>query len=388
MTKKDIAEIRKRYRIDRHSFTRIAGCYVNSEKEIVASFSESPISMEEDDLFKYIEIAKKSLSGRVGDKILELQFNDDAGKNVSESLLKIVESGLKDDDTVKPLFDMIISSYDCPGNYLIIVFHDNYDVPSKAEDGINLDESDTVFSYMLVAICPVNLSKPGLGYIDDEERIGSLLQEWTAAPVDTAFMYPAFSDRAADLYHTAFYSRKPDQAHHELMETMGLVTRLSETEKRGGFTDLVKDAADKDNIDEQMFNVADGLSAYIDKNRELNGKDSEVLITPNDIGDILTDAGFDEETADGLKEKYMGTFPDQSDQPLATDLIDHKLLKNQRLYHEKQALQREVARLNKRTDDNGAVMIQIPDALKDTVKKEIIDGQEYIIIPAEAVSVG
>lgn len=139
MTKKDIAEIRKRYRIDRHSFTRIAGCYVNSEKEIVASFSESPISMEEDDLFKYIEIAKKSLSGRVGDKILELQFNDDAGKNVSESLLKIVESGLKDDDTVKPLFDMIISSYDCPGNYLIIVFHDNYDVPSKAEDGINLN---------------------------------------------------------------------------------------------------------------------------------------------------------------------------------------------------------------------------------------------------------
>ena len=39
-----------------------------------------------------------------------------------------------------------------------------YDVPSRAEDHAKLDESEEVYEYLLCALCPVELSKPGLGY--------------------------------------------------------------------------------------------------------------------------------------------------------------------------------------------------------------------------------
>lgn len=69
-------------------------------------------------------------------------------------------------------YDMIIDSYDYVGNYLILIFHDAYDVMTKTSDNDKLDESEEVYEYLLCAICPVNLTKPGLGYREDETASG------------------------------------------------------------------------------------------------------------------------------------------------------------------------------------------------------------------------
>ena len=72
------------------------------------------------------------------------------------------ESRLKNDDLMDTFYDMIIDSYDYVGNYLILIFHDAYDVMTKTSDNDKLDESEEVYEYLLCAICPVNLTKPGL----------------------------------------------------------------------------------------------------------------------------------------------------------------------------------------------------------------------------------
>ena len=66
---------------------------------------------------------------------------------------------------------MVIESYDYAGNYLILLFHDACDVMTKTTDNNALDETEEVFEYLLCAICPVQLSKPGLGYREDENRL-------------------------------------------------------------------------------------------------------------------------------------------------------------------------------------------------------------------------
>ena len=40
---------------------------------------------------------------------------------------------------------MIIDSYDYVGNYLILIFHDAYDVMTKTLDNDKLDESEEVY---------------------------------------------------------------------------------------------------------------------------------------------------------------------------------------------------------------------------------------------------
>lgn len=69
-------------------------------------------------------------------------------------------------------YDLVIENYSYVGNYLILVFHDAYDVMTKTSDNNKLDESEEVYEYLLCAICPVTLTKPGLGYREDENRIG------------------------------------------------------------------------------------------------------------------------------------------------------------------------------------------------------------------------
>ena len=51
-----------------------------------------------------------------------------------------------------------------------------------------MDESEEVYKYMLCAICPVTLSKPGLGYLEKEQRIGARIRDWVVGAPETGFL--------------------------------------------------------------------------------------------------------------------------------------------------------------------------------------------------------
>ena len=74
MNKKDILELKKRFKKNNCTFTKMCGCYVNGEKNILLKFRETFLNLEEDDYFKYLEIAKKVLSGTIDNNLLELNF--------------------------------------------------------------------------------------------------------------------------------------------------------------------------------------------------------------------------------------------------------------------------------------------------------------------------
>ena len=74
MNKKEIAEIRKQLNPTRQTITRICGCYVSAEKEKITTFSQSFGLLEEEEIFKYLDIFKKSLSGTLGKNLLNMDF--------------------------------------------------------------------------------------------------------------------------------------------------------------------------------------------------------------------------------------------------------------------------------------------------------------------------
>ena len=174
MNKKDILELKRRFKKDACTFTRLCGCYVDADHNKVTSFGETFLNLEDEEFYKYLEIAKKIMSGTIGNNLLELEFPtaEEAAGGRQQFLMGLRESALKNDDLMDAFYDLVIDSYDYVGNYLILVFHDAYDVMTKTSDNNKLDESEEVYEYLLCAICPVNLTKPGLGYREDENRIG------------------------------------------------------------------------------------------------------------------------------------------------------------------------------------------------------------------------
>ena len=74
MNKKEISEIKKQFTPENCSITRICGCYVDGEKNKKTELKEAFLSLSEEEMFKYFEIFRKSLSGTIGKNLMNMEF--------------------------------------------------------------------------------------------------------------------------------------------------------------------------------------------------------------------------------------------------------------------------------------------------------------------------
>ncbi len=398
MNKKEVMEIKRRFKKESATFSRMCGCYVNSEKEKLLTFGETFLNIEEEEMFKYMDIASKVLSGRIGDQLMELTFEslggeDDGMSGMQTALLEIRDSRLLDDELLDSFYDNVIASYNCVGNYLILLYHDVYDIPMKTTDNMLLDDSDEVYDYILCAICPVNLSKSGLGYDQKENRIAPLMRDWVVGAPDSGFIYPAFTERSADLHSILMYTRNvkdPDRGFWE--EGIHAVGRLTSTEKRMAFNNMLEKTigGEPEEIKETILDVEEELSAFIAEKQEKIADDEEVFLEPEDVKIILTDSGIPEHKANRVAESYESFFPEEV--PMAKEILDEKALKNSELRSEKKELARQVVKLTDQLRNAGLITedgeevpiaIKVDDDRADQITAAIVDGRRCIVIPLD-----
>ena len=408
MRKKDILELKKRLKKDYCTFTKMCGCYVNGEKNVILKFRETFLNLEEDDYFKFLEIARKVLSGTIGNNILELNFplNEDLINEKQVSLMQLKNSKLKDDSILDDFYNSIIDSYDYTGNFLILIFHDAYDVITKTKDNLKLDESEEVYEYVLCAICPVSLSEPGLRYYEDEHKIKARIRDWVVNPPTNGFVFPAFIDRSTDVNSVMYYTKNAKDSHPELMEeALGCSSKQTATIQKETFQSIIKDSldADEEKADKIFMEVQDNLNAMIEEHNAIyEDTDSEPkTLTNKDIQNLLIESGVPEEATTKIEESYVESFGD--DLPLAENLIDAKVLKANEQRKKEEHLEKQVAILQTRleevkkevaADNNDEeyvnleennpeydVILQVKPEKVPQIKSEIIDGQKCIIIP-------
>ena len=74
MNKKEISEIKKQFTPSHCAITRICGCYVDAEKEKKAQMKEMFLTLPEEEMFKYFDIFRKTLSGTLGKNLVNMEF--------------------------------------------------------------------------------------------------------------------------------------------------------------------------------------------------------------------------------------------------------------------------------------------------------------------------
>lgn len=399
ITKGDVQELRRRLKKTECTFGRLCGCYVNSGKQIVTKFTEQFSELEEDEYYKYLEIAKKTFSGTLGANLLELEFDrSDSGIEHQKYLLTLKDSKLANEELLDRLYEQVIEEYSYPGNYLIVVYHDVYDVPSKATSGEDQDESTELYAYCVCAVCPVELAKPALGYKEDENRIGARERDWVVGLPDLGFVYPAFANRGSDVNAVMYYVKTGRPSHPEFIENvLGCVAQRTAAEDKLAFKNVVHDAfgEDEEQADAAFFQMQKTISAMVAE-REEDDSLPPVELTAEAVSGLATEAEVPDSVRAQIEKSYEQVFGDQP--PQAHNVLDSRLVEEGTVKAHTAALEQKVAVLQQELahqaanaadadeDDvpweTGTVIdVRMSQERAVNVHTEVVEGQKCLVIP-------
>lgn len=414
MNKKEVLELKRRFKKEAATFTRVCGCYVDGNHNKVCKFGNTFLNLEEDEFYKYLEIANKALSGTIGNNLLELKFpieEEEVGGR-QHILMALRASKLEDENLLDTFYDLVIDTYDHAGNYLIVLFHDAYDVMSRTSDNNNLDESEEVYEYLICAICPVDLSKPGLGFLEEEHRIGPRVRDWVVGAVDTAFLFPAFNDRSTDIHSILFYTKNTKEPHSEFMANgLGCGIERTATEQKMAFHSIVRNVlgAEDEHTDDVLLDLQQNLSDMIDEYAETHDDDEDVFLLDKEVvTKLLADSEISEEKAAKIEKSVDEAFGEKP--PAAENVIDSKALVQNELRVEKMALEDQVGTLTVQLNEKDEalaertsqliekqeeidnyiaetktydVVLRVKPEKASQIKSQVINGQKCLVIPMD-----
>lgn len=363
MNEKEIGEIRRRLRPEKNTVSHICGCYVNEKREVISMFDQPVLRMSAEETEAYLALFKRSLSGTVGKNLIGVEF---ATRQVAEGdehklLMALRDSDLHDIDAVKAFYDRVIQNLTIEGNYVILLAHDTYDVPYRAKDGERMDDaSSEVYSYIVCSICPVKGVKPALSYDFDDSIFHNRDGGWVVSAPALGFLFPAFDNRATNLYNALYYCHDVKENHREFADAVfhAEIPMPAAAQKETFQSVLEETLAEECNYD-VVQGVSDQMTRRIEEHQE--NKDSDPpTVTVREMRAALESCGVSPERAEAFEDRCGESFgADAAISP--QNLVDTK--------------QMEI-----RTPD---VVIKVSPERSDLIETRVINGTKYILICAE-----
>lgn len=362
MNEKEIAEIRRRFRPEKSNITHVRGCYVNENREIISQFSQSLAIAEQEESEQILGCLKRALSGTLGKNLIDVTFSTQQVVDSEEHrlLMALRNSSLNDEEALETFYQKVIQSLTMEGNYMILLAFDTYDVPYRSQDGeIQEEASNQVYSYIVCSICPVKMTKPALSYFVQDNLLHNRRVDWLLAPPEVGFLFPAFDDRATNLYNALYYSRNIAENHKELADALfRCELPMPAAEQRETFETVLGDTLDEDCSYDVVQSVQERLQEMIQEHKER--RETEPLtLSKKTVKTVLGGCGVPEPRLEAFEEKYDEAFgADTEISP--RNLVDNKL--------------------QVRTPD---VTIQVNPERSDLIQTRVINGSKYILIRAE-----
>lgn len=359
MTRKELNEIKSQYTLEDCGILRLCGCYVDGERNKITQFNENFLNLPEEEKHKYFDIFKKTLSGTSGKNLVDMKFNVDAyaDEGARTFLMNLRDSGLKDDRLLNEFYDRIINNYSYVGNYLILLINQVYDIPAVTTDNIEMDDaSDEVYSYILCSICHVNLSKPGLGYDEEDNNFHDKKQNHMVDVPDVGFLFPAFNKRSADEDMTLFYTKDVSEFEDGLIDCLlDCAVPLPAKQQKETFTSLVNEALGEEADLEIVKNIHENLEQIIEEKKQESP--APVMLDKTEMKDLLEKSGVKEEKLENFEEHFEMAAGEHG-KLVASNVSSGK-------------------KFEVKTPD---VVIKINSDKTDIVSTQIIDGRQCLVI--------
>jgi len=363
MNTKEIGEIRRHIRRDRSNMTAIYGCYVNGNKEIVSEFRQSTGMMSENEGEKYFSLMKRVLSGTIGKNLIDIRFKTSQvaeGEN-HKLLMELRKTGLSDDTLRMQFYQKVMESAPLEDNYLILMGCDSYDVPFKSkDDSRDSGRSDETYTFLLCAVCPVKQTKATLHYVPEEKIFhDGGITNVVSAP-ELGFLFPAFDDRATNIYNALYYTHSPKENHEAFVDAVFQtpVPKPAEEQKKS-FEALLGRALDDECSMDVIQTVHDQICQRIELHKESKIPEP-LLVTKEEVKEVLSSCGISDQHMAKFSVDYDEAFGFEAELH-PKNIIDHR-------------------RFEVKTPD---VSIRVAPERSDLIETRVIGGVKYILICAD-----
>ena len=363
MNEKEVGEIRRRQRRDRSNMTAVFGCYVNENKEIISQFRQSTGIMPENEADKYFGLLRKTLSGALGRNLIDITFKTSqvAGSPEHRLLMDLRSSRLENEEIREEFLKKVIDTVTIEGNYLILMGCDSYDVPFKSkDDALQPDSAEETYQYILCAVCPVKQTKATLHYVPEEKLFhdGAMLQQ--VGPPAVGFLFPAFDNRATNIYNALYYTRDVKSSQESFVEAVfNAPIPMPAAEQKKSFEALLQSSLGEQCSLDVVQNVHDQLCQRMELHKE--SKVPEPLtVGKEDVKEVLSSCGVSEEHVAKFSVDYDAVFGFEAELH-PKNIIDSRHFEIQ-------------------TPD---VLIKVDPTRSDLIETRIIGGVKYIMICAD-----
>ncbi len=312
MNKKDLADIRKEFKIGSYNLSIKEVYSVYLKKDNAQIITKELNQFEMMDIEKrelYLGNFKKVLTGTIDSKIFELDFqcknNDDDSKNTQQILYK----ALSNDESIVNCGDQIVDKISKNYTYdtdIVINFvkaeyiKGNKKKSTEGEDSIN--DYVQAIDIILCTINKVDAPKKVLKFDYSEMKFkpNSSLDFVINlnSPLD-GFMFPGISSQSVDVNKIIYYSSKSKQINSVFVESvlncMVKPTAIEEKESFNAIINTVVGGTIKpDTMQEIYERINDKLEVEEDKEDE-----DEPKVNMNDIEKVLEESGV--ENTDAVK---------------------------------------------------------------------------------------
>jgi hypothetical protein len=303
MNKKDIATIRKQFKVDNDllKISNIFNVYIMKDSSDIYHHQVQPFGMlDQDQQELFMNNFKKMLGGNLDEKLFELKFRKDVEHNSQLILHQGLLSNLADDwkEYMLQIVSKILLSRQYENDIVISFIRGEYRKPTKRRN-VEAEESelDAVYSHPFILCSINNTQEPKkellFDYVEREFKYNFVVDPIINlnAPI-AGFLFPCFNDNAADVNHVLYSAGKVHEPDFRFIEEVlnGEETMTAQDDKVV-FEEIIKDVTGDQLNTSTLSNVYEEIHRMIVENEEeelpkLDTKDIERVLKVSGIEDI------------------------------------------------------------------------------------------------------
>lgn len=325
MNKKEIAEIRKNFSGDSGFFTvgKVLRAFIDSEKNIVYKDTALYNLLDSEEAELIMEILRKTLSGTLGKNLREYAFPkaEYEQDGAQQFLYQTLCSKLADDEVNEGLLSRIAERVEYVSTFAVFCAHCTYSVLKKNKNDDLDEDAELDYSFIITAICPVELRFDGLVYSDENKKIEkkSTCDRIVGMPTD-GFLFPVFSERAPDVNSVMYYTKNFKKPNTSVVEDfLGCEFVMTAVSEKATFHKILSDVAGDELDYELITNVNDKISEFVDSYAH---ETDPAQVDAGKLNSILWECGVSQDKLERVQAAFERATENK---PLtAANLIDRK----------------------------------------------------------------